>query len=128
PRGIELSGQLRERERDALLLEDRPAERLTLGRPIARELERGARDAERLSRNHRPGLLEGAERRGAAAAVRCARGLEAPLEPPLASEQVVCRDAAVLERDLRGVRRAAAELLELAHQLEPRRTARHHEQ
>ena len=72
PRRVELGGDVGERERDALLVEDRLAERLALGRVVARELERRARDAERLGGDHRPRLLERAERRRAPVAVaRC---------------------------------------------------------
>ncbi len=42
PRGVEVGGQVGERERDALVLDDRLAERLALGRVVAGELERRA--------------------------------------------------------------------------------------
>src|SRR5207302_1815891 len=64
---VDVGGQVGEREGDALVLDDRLAERLPGDRVVACELERGARDADRLGRDHRASPLEGAQRRRAAA-------------------------------------------------------------
>jgi hypothetical protein len=50
------------------------------------------------------------------------------LEPGVAAQQVLARDPAVLELQLGGVRRAAAELLELAHHVQAGRAAGQNEQ
>ena len=60
--------------------------------------------------------------------VALARLLQPVLQRVVAAQQMVGRNPAALELQLRGVRRAAAELLELAHHLQPGRPAGHHEQ
>ena len=138
---VDVGGDVGERERDALVLDDRLPERLALGRVVARELERGAGDADRLSGDHRARALEGAERRraapldgggGAALLGRARPAAARPVRPRgpwrsalceslLAAEQLIAGHAAVLEDDLAGVRGAAAELVELAQHRQPRR-------
>jgi hypothetical protein len=77
-------------------------------------------DPERLSGDHRPGLLERPERRGAVAVAAVGLG-EPALQRRVAPEKVLGRHPAAVEPQLRRVRRAAPELLQLAHQLEPGR-------
>src|SRR3954452_11224165 len=146
PGAVDVRGQVGERERDALVLDDRLAEGLARHRVVACELQRGTSDPDGLRGHHRARALEGSQRGRAAALHRGGRaallggarrrrlralGLTALgdplLEPLLAAHQLVGRHAAVLEDDLAGVRRAAAQLVELAQQRQARRALRHHE-
>ncbi len=136
PGRVDVGGEVGERERDALVLDDRLPEGLAPDGVVAGELERGASDADRLGGHHRPGALERSQsggatplngRSGAAffgrgdrflALLGLAAAGDALLEAVGAAEQVLAGHAAVLEHDLAGVRGAAAELVELAEHRE----------
>jgi hypothetical protein len=62
-RGVDLGGEVGERERDSLVLDDRLAEGLALNRIVARELQRCPRDPDRLGGDHRTCAFERSERR-----------------------------------------------------------------
>ena len=95
-RGLDLHRHLGQLERDALLRQQRLAERLPLARVVGRVLERGARDADGAGRDLRPRVLEEVHRDEEALAVL--------------PEQAVGRNARVLEDERAGVRGAEAEL------------------
>src|SRR5205085_5052741 len=63
PSRVDLHLHVRELESDALVLDDRPAERLALLGVLERVLVGGPRDAERLRAHQRPAGLERAHRR-----------------------------------------------------------------
>jgi hypothetical protein len=96
-RRLDLDGHVGEPEVDGLVLGDRLAERDALARVGERGLERRARHADGLRRDADAAGLEVRERD--------------PVALALGAEPVRDRHAAVLERDLRGVRRALAHLL-----------------
>lgn len=80
-----------------------------------------------LAGGHRPGLLEGAQRRrpGPVPAGDGFAGLgEFVFEFFLSAKQIGFRDANAREPQLGGVRRAAAQLVEFAYQLKPGSAAR----
>ena len=89
PPGLDLRGEHREALPDALLLVERPAEGLPRRHVIDREIERGLRLAHRHRADHGALVLEVAHDRVEAAA--------------FLAEQVLGRDAAILEHELRGV-------------------------
>src|SRR5262249_12983640 len=62
PGGVDLHAHVREGERDRLVLDDRAAELYAALRVLQRVLVGGARHAERLRADGRPGQLEGAHR------------------------------------------------------------------
>ena len=106
------------------------AERLPAVGVFGRVFHCGPGDTERLRGHHRPGLLECAQgrRSGVPAALD---GLactgELVLEFLLPAEQVGAGHPDGVELQLGGVRRAAAELVQLAHHLEARSAAGHDE-
>src|SRR5215207_6578086 len=51
-----------------------------------------------------------------------------PFQLLVAAKEVFARNAATIETELGGMRRAASQLVELAHELEPRSSSRNHEQ
>src|SRR5207248_5016461 len=135
--------EVRERERHALVLDDRLAERLSLNCIVAGELERRASDADRLRCNHRTRSLERAKRsraaplngggssafviggrRGRRATFRFAALRYPFLQALVATEQILTGHPAILEHDLTRVRRPATELVELAQQPQPGRSLR----
>ena len=79
---------------------------IALQRVVAREFERGARDAERSGGDHGPGRLEHDHRPDGSGSGR--------LAVLVVAETLLLGNEAVLEDDLRGVRRAHAELALLA--------------
>ncbi len=120
-------GQVGERERDALVVDDRRAERLAPVGVLGGVFECGPGDSERLRGDHRPGLLEGAHggRAGMLGALDRLAGLgQLVLELVLSAEQVLGGHADAVELELGGVRRAAAELVELADELKARECRR----
>jgi acyl-CoA synthetase (AMP-forming)/AMP-acid ligase II len=62
PGGVELGGDVGERESHALPFDDRVPEGFPATGVVAGELERGARYPESLGGHHRPRLLKGAQR------------------------------------------------------------------
>ena len=154
PGGVDPGRDVGERERDALVVDDRGSEGLTLTGVLRGVLERGASDPERLRGHHRPGLLERAEgvrparplcprallgvgRRFLVRSFRCLPALgrqrllarlgQLVLELVGPAQEVPGRDAYAVEAELRGVRGPAAQLVQLPHQLETGRAAGHDE-
>ena len=128
---VDSGGEVGERERDALVVDDRGTERLPAVGVLGDVFQCRPGDSERLRGHHRPGLLEGAQRRRTrvlGSRDHLARPCQLVLELVLAAEQVGAGDPDAVELQLGGVRRPAAELVELAHQLQSRRAAGHDEQ
>jgi hypothetical protein len=108
-----------ELETDGLVLPQRLAELLAVLRVVERELERGARDAQRAGGDSRPRRLQ---RHQCTERPRtCVLGVGLPAKP------VVERDLAVLEDHLSGVAGSDAELLLLAAHAHAGRALRHQE-
>ena len=82
-----------------------------LGEVLERELVGGAGDADRAGADERARQLEGRQRVGAAGLLAAAGVLELLVQLVHAAEQVLDRDAAVLEHDLGGLRSADSELV-----------------
>src|SRR5262249_20058582 len=95
-RRVDLHLHVGERERDRLVLDDRPAELGALLRIRERVLVGGARDADRLRANAGPGGLEGRHRGLLLRAAALARAGDALVELLLAAEQAAAGNAAVV--------------------------------
>src|SRR4051812_35385635 len=117
PRGVDLELHVRERERDRLVLDDRPAELRALLGVVERVLVRRACDAERLRAPRRAARLEGLHGGLALRALALARLRHALVKLLLPAEQAAAGDAAVVEEDVGGVRGAQAVLLDLGAHL-----------
>src|SRR3954470_4540245 len=118
PRGIDLHLHVGEREGDGLVLDDRLAELHALLRILERVLVGRAGDADRLRADGRPAGLEGLHRRLALGPRALAGARQALVELLLAAQQTAARDAALVEEDVGGVRRAQAVLLDLRAHLQ----------
>src|SRR3954452_4779321 len=110
---VDLELHVGEREGDRLVLDDLLAELLALLGVVERELVGGAGDAQRLRADRWAAGLEGLHRGLRAALLALAHPGEALVELLLAAQQRAARDAAVVEVDVGGVRRAQAVLLDL---------------
>src|SRR5690606_34923243 len=110
PGRLDLGRDVGDRLLDALLVEQRAA-LVGLGLEVLeRPLVRRLRDAEGRGPDERARALERRQRVGRARLLARARALELLVELVHPAEQVLDRDAAVLEDDLGGLRGADAEL------------------
>src|SRR5262249_7773427 len=101
--GVDLELHPRQSERDRLVLDDLAAELLALLGVLQRVLVRRPRNAESLRGDGRPGGLERLHRRLAGGFLALAHAGDPLLELFLATEDVSDRNAAVVEKHVRGV-------------------------
>src|SRR5690606_37675726 len=111
-------------ERDRLVVDDGAAEHHAVLRVRQRVLVRGAGDADRLGTDRRAAQLERAHRGLAPAGPPGPGTVQARVELVLAAQQAASRHPDVVEEDVGGVRRAQAQLLDLATALQALRTRR----
>src|SRR5262249_9426604 len=121
PGRVDLQRHVGQRERDRLVLDDRPAELRALLGVLERVLVGRAGDADGLGADARARRLERLHRRLAAPAVALARPGQALVELLLAAQQAAAGHAAVVEEDVGGVGGAQAVLAHLRAHAEPRR-------
>ncbi len=121
PGRVDAGGQVGQRERDPLVVDDRGAERLPPVGVLGDVFQCGPGNSERLRSHHGSGLLEGAHG-GGAGMPGALDGLAGPgqlvLEFLLPAEQIVTGNPDAGELEFGGVGGAAAELVELAHHVQ----------